>query len=297
MKKKHIKTIKNAGFCYGVEKAYNLAIKELKNQKNTVYSLGDLIHNKQVVAELNNLGAKPIKSLNEIKNPSSLSVKDSIIIRAHGVSKEINEKIKNKNLKIVDATCPFVKVPQNAVKKYGEKGYFIFIAGDEGHPEVEGIKSYVNENQRRIINDVKQLSVETQTDFPKKATLVSQTTLSFEVFSEIALFLMREIEELIVINSICDATNIRQKETRELAQKSDIIIVIGGRHSANTKRLLQISQEYTKAIQIETEFELKKEWFNHLNNIGITAGASTPNWIIERVEDKIKDFFDGEIYE
>ena len=292
---KKIKTIKNAGFCYGVERAYNLAKKELKENNNSIYSLGDLIHNKQVVEELNNLGAKPIKTLEEIKE-SKEAKKDSIIIRAHGISKEINEEIKNKNLKIVDATCPFVKVPQNAVKEYGKKGYFIFIAGDEGHPEVEGIKSYVAKSKRMIINNVNQL-LDSFLTFPKKATLVSQTTLSFEIFSQIALFLIKEVEELVVINSICDATNIRQKETRELAQKSDVMIVIGGRHSANTKRLLLISQEYTKAIQIETEFELEKSWFEGLENIGITAGASTPNWIISRVEDKIKDFFDGEIYE
>ena len=292
-----IKTIKNAGFCYGVERAYNLAIKELKNKKNTVYSLGDLIHNKQVVTELNELGAKPIKSLDEINSSSSHLSKGSIIIRAHGINKETNKEIKNKDLKIVDATCPFVKVPQNAVKEYGNKEYFIFIAGDEGHPEVEGIKSYVDASQRLIISNHNEFKEHLFKTWPKKAALVSQTTLSFEIFSKIALFLIKEIEELVVINSICDATNIRQKETRELAEKSDIMIVIGGRHSANTKRLLQISQEYTKAIQIETEFELKKLWFDNLENIGITAGASTPNWIIERVEDKIKDFFDGEIYE
>jgi len=288
---KKIKTIKNAGFCYGVERAYNLAVKELNNTENTVYSLGDLIHNKQVVEELNELGARPIKELSEIKKN-----KASIIIRAHGISKEVNKKINEKNLNIVDATCPFVKVPQNAVKEYGNKGYFIFIAGDENHPEVEGIKSYVQESQRMIINNANKLHQISFT-YPKKATLVSQTTMSFEIFSKIALFLMSKIEELVVINSICDATNIRQKETRELAQKSDIIIVIGGRHSANTKRLFQIAGEYTEAIQIETEFELEKKWFKNKENIGITAGASTPNWIIERVENKIKDFFKGEIYE
>jgi 4-hydroxy-3-methylbut-2-enyl diphosphate reductase len=272
-----------------------LAIKELKENQNTIYSLGDLIHNKQVVQELNKLGAKPIKNISEINNTQN---HDSIIIRAHGISKETNKEIQNKGLKIIDATCPFVKIPQNAVKEYAQKGYFIFIAGDEGHPEVEGIKSYVDLKQRLIVKDENQLNSKKQLKtWPKKATLVSQTTLSFEIFSKIALFLMKEIEELVIINSICDATNIRQKETRELAQKSDIMIVIGGRHSANTKRLLQISKEYTKSIQIETESELQKEWFKEAENIGITAGASTPNSIIEKVENKIKDFFYGEIYE
>ncbi len=293
---KKIKKIKNAGFCYGVERAYNLAVKELKENKNTVYSLGDLIHNKQVVNELAQLGSKPVKSLSEIENINNSD--SSIIIRAHGISKETSNKIRQKGLKIIDATCPFVKVPQNAVKDYGKKGYFIFIAGDEGHPEVEGIKSYVDKNQRMIISDVSELNSDIfNKNRPKKATLVSQTTLSFEIFSKIALFLIKEIEELVVINSICDATNVRQKETRELARKSDIMIVIGGRHSANTKRLLQISAEYTEAIQIETEDELKKGWFENKDNIGITAGASTPNKIIERVENTIKNFFNGEIYE
>jgi 4-hydroxy-3-methylbut-2-enyl diphosphate reductase len=296
MKKRSIKTIKNAGFCFGVERAYNLAKKELKNNKHIVYSLGDLIHNKQVVEELNTLGTKPIKDLSEIPTVQGLVPShDSVIIRAHGISKEINEEIKNKDLKIIDATCPYVKVPQNAVKEYGKKGYFIFIAGDEGHPEVEGIKSYVNEDKRIIANNVKTLKEKLNTqinnlNYPKKATLVSQTTLSFETLSEIALFLMKYIEELVVINSICDATNVRQQETRELAQKSDIMIIIGGRHSANTKRLQEISAEYTTSIQIETEYDLKKEWFKNKENIGITAGASTPNWIIERVENKIKDY-------
>ena len=315
-----IKTIKNAGFCYGVERAYNLAKKELKIENKTVYSLGDLIHNKQVVNELNNLGSIPIKSIEELPVGVGLvPPHDSIIIRAHGISKEVNQKIKEKNIDIIDATCPFVKVPQNAVKEYGKKGYFIYIAGDEGHPEVEGIKSYVNKTQRKIINNVKQFYVGVgapaypkenkntypkenknaypKENYPKKAALVSQTTLSFETFSEIALFLMREVEELVVINSICDATNIRQKETRKLAKESDIMIVIGGRHSANTKRLNEIAKEYTESIQIETEYELKQNWFKDKKNIGITAGASTPNWIIERVENKIKEFFEGQIYE
>jgi len=292
---KKIEKIKNAGFCYGVERAYNLAIKELKNNRDTVYSLGDLIHNKQVVEELNNLGSQPIKSLSDIKNENDIN--SSIIIRAHGISKETSNKITQKGLKIIDATCPFVKVPQNAVREYGDKGYFIFIAGDKGHPEVEGIKSYVDASQRLIIDSNNKLKGNLFKTWPKRATLVSQTTLSFEIFSKIALFLIKEVEELVVINSICDATNIRQKETRELAQKSDIMIVVGGRHSANTKRLLQIANEYTSAIQIETEHELKKEWFDNLENIGITAGASTPNWIIERIENKIRSFFNGEIYE
>jgi len=292
MEKINIKTIKNAGFCYGVERAYKLAIKELKENKNTVYSLGDLIHNKQVVEELNELGAKPIKKVGEVSNEKN----KSIIIRAHGVSKEINQELKDNDMKIVDATCPFVKVPQNAVKEYGNKGYFIFIAGDEGHPEVEGIKSYVDENQRIITNNIEDLSKKLEKlekikkKLPKKATLVSQTTLSFEILSEIALFLMKDIEELVVINSICDATNIRQKETRELAKTSDIMIIIGGHHSANTKRLQEIANEYTQAIQIETEYELKKAWFEGKKNIGITAGASTPNWIIERIEERVKKY-------
>jgi len=287
---KTIITIKNAGFCYGVQRAYDLAIKELKKKSDKVYSLGDLIHNKQVVKELNELGANPIKNINEI--PLNDDTNQAIIIRAHGISKEISDEIKKRNLKIIDATCPFVKIPQSAVKEYGKKGYFIFIAGDEGHPEVEGIKSYVKQEQRFIINTSEELNFnKINITFPKKATLVSQTTLSFEIFSRIALFLIKKIEELVVINSICDATDIRQKETRELARKSDIMIIIGGRHSANTKRLLQISSEYTRSIQIETEQELKKEWFDKTEKIGITAGASTPGKIIKKVEEKIKSFF------
>ena len=277
----NIKKIKNAGFCYGVERAYNMALEELRKQNGKVYSLGDLIHNKEVVNQLNKLGAVPIRDLSRIDDTEN----SSVIIRAHGVSKEISEKIKTMGLRKIDATCPFVKVPQNAVKEYGRKGYFIFIAGDEGHPEVEGIKSYVSENQRMIIKSIDDIKINEKI---KKAALVSQTTLSFDTFSLLAVHLMKITEELVVINSICDATDIRQKETKDLAKESDLIIVIGGMHSANTKRLKEIAAKFTVTYQVETENDLRKEWFCNKENIGITAGASTPDFIIKRVEDKIK---------
>ena len=282
---KHIEVIKNAGFCYGVQKAYSMTLNEIdKSSKNSkkIYSLGELIHNNQVIEELKDKGVKTVKKPEEITDKNS-----SVIIRAHGVPKEVMKKIKDKKIKPIDATCPYVKIPQNAVDEYNKKGYFVIIVGDDGHPEVIGIKSYADKDNYIITKTVDDLPIK-ELKKKRKVVIVSQTTLSFDILNRIVSHVILSVQEVIVINSICDATEVRQRETKELAKKSDIMIIIGGKHSANTKRLKEIASNYTKAYHIELETEIELEWFNNIKNIGISAGASTPNWIIEKVEKEIK---------
>ncbi len=273
-----VEIIKNAGFCYGVQKAYDIALENISlNKKSKIYSLGELIHNHQVIEELTDKGIETIKDLDEIKDENS-----SVIIRAHGIPKKVMERIEEKGIKPIDATCPYVKIPQNAVKEYAKKGYFIIIVGDDGHPEVIGIKSYAEKGRYVVTKSVDDLPAEKLKKI-KRAALVSQTTLSFETLNKIVSHAIFYIQELVVINSICDATEVRQRETEELAKRSELMIVIGGKHSANTTRLKEIASKYCKTYHIELENEIKNDWFDGISNVGISAGASTPNWIINQV--------------
>lgn len=278
-----IQIVKNAGFCYGVKRAHNMSQKAIEKSNGiNVYSLGDLINNKQVIGKLEEKGLKVITNIDNLNESSSL------IIRAHGIAKEIQEKIKNKNINFFDATCPYVKIPQKAVEKYNKLGYFIIIVGDKGHPEIIGIQSYAEKNNFVVCKNKDELPIQKIVN-AKKIAVVSQTTLSLSILKKIVLELLPLTQELVVINSICDATDIRQKETEELAKKVDLMIIIGGRHSANTTRLYEISLNFTKSYHIETIKDIKNEWFNKDMFVGISAGASTPKNIIDEVYNYIKN--------
>lgn len=268
---------KQAGFCFGVKRATQMAF-EAAGKGHKTYTLGPIIHSPQVVGKLEDLGILVLDSLDGVD-------RGTIIIRSHGVElKDINEA-KKKNLDILDATCPFVKKAQEHVKSLSKADYGVIVVGDADHPEVQGIVSYGGEKVFVVANeeDVKKL--------PKmsKIGVVAQTTQSFENLRNIVSECLHRGGEIRVYNTICDATAVRQEEAKELAGQVDCMLVVGGFNSANTRRLVEVCTELQPCTHhIETADEINPDWFDGAERIGVTAGASTPKWIIDEVIDKIE---------
>ncbi|MDO8885303.1 4-hydroxy-3-methylbut-2-enyl diphosphate reductase [Candidatus Oleimmundimicrobium sp.] len=273
-----VKVAKEAGYCYGVERALKLAQEAVGKLPEPICTLGPIIHNPQVVDWLKGKGIVSVDSLNQID-------KGTIIIRSHGVDPKVKIEAKKKGLEIIDATCPFVKKAQHCARKLIEEGYNLVIVGERNHPEVIGIFAYAGGKAVVVENvkDIKQLS-----NF-KKVGIVVQTTQPIENLKKVINALIPKTEEIKIFNTICDATVKRQIAARNLAQDADLMLVVGGKNSANTSRLTQICAEVNpKTYHIETASEIKKEWFKGVNFVGITAGASTPNWIIDNVAKVVK---------
>lgn len=275
---------KHAGFCWGVQRAIDLADKTINNPdylNKNIYSLHLLVHNSQVIDRLKEKGLKVIDKLGKIKN------EDVIIFSAHGVPPSEIEKAKLKKLHIVDTTCPRVKKVQILAKKLVEKGYSLIIIGDKNHPEVKGVKKWTG-RKGRVISSVKELNIKhLKSD---KIGVVMQTTQDEENVNKILSKIhKRKIKDLVIYDTICDATKKRQKATKELAQKVDLMLVIGDKKSANTKRLFKISsKEKVKTYFVQTEKNLNKNWFKNVKHVGLTAGASTPEWVIINILKKVK---------
>lgn len=269
---------KQAGFCFGVKRATQMAFEAAGKDQKT-YTLGPIIHSPQVVGKLEDLGIRVLNSLDGLDH-------GTIIIRSHGVElKEINEALQKK-LDIVDATCPFVKKAQEHVKSLSEAGYGVVVVGDADHPEVQGIVSYGGEKVFVVATgeDVKKL--------PKmnKIGVVAQTTQSFENLKNVVCECLLRGGEIRVYNTICDATAVRQEEAKELARQVDCMLVVGGFNSANTHRLLEVCTELQpRTYHIETAAEINPDWFEGAERVGVTAGASTPKWIIDEVMNKIEE--------
>lgn len=274
---------KYAGFCFGVKRAMETAWKNIS--KESVYSLGDLIHNKQAIEKYKEKGLNVIENLEEIKNKENAS----IIIRSHGVSKKVYEDIKQKKFKIVDTTCPFVKKIQKIVNDYYKKGYTIIIVGDKNHPEIIGINGWC-ENSAFIIKNKKEATDLFLYDNDKKYCVVGQTTLNANIYEECSEILKEKVEQIEIFNTICSATRERQDDAKNISSRVDLMIVIGGFHSSNTQKLVQICLQNCKTFSVETLSDLKKYDSELLNSksVGITAGASTPDWIIEEILDYLK---------
>jgi 4-hydroxy-3-methylbut-2-enyl diphosphate reductase len=269
---------KRAGFCFGVKRATQMAFEAAAMDKKT-YTLGPIIHSPQVVNKLEQMGVKVLKSLESMDS-------GTIIIRSHGVAAgEIDEAVK-KELEIVDATCPFVKKAQEHVKSLSESGYSVVVVGDADHPEVQGIVSYGGDNVFVVGSgdEVKKL--------PKmnKIGVVAQTTQSFENLKNVVTECLQRGGEIRVFNTICDATAVRQEEAKELARQVDCMLVVGGFNSANTRRLAEVCVELQpRTHHIETAAEIDPAWFAEVERVGVTAGASTPKWIIDEVVDRIEE--------
>lgn len=278
---------KSAGFCHGVKRAVEGA--ELQTvENNKIYCLGELVHNKQVIKKLEQKGIKCIDNIEEMDQDTNYK-ENKIIIRAHGIPKEIYIKAKEKQIDVVDFTCPHVLKIHKIVEKYSEEGYFIFVIGMKNHPETIGTKSFCGRNYKVISDEnmIEEGIKEFKTSGIKKVLLIVQTTFSVEKFNKIKVKIERNMEKdtkIVVKNTICLATAKRQKETEKISKKVECMIIIGGKNSSNTKKLYEIAQMNCKrAIQIETKEELKEYDFGNIKTIGIMAGASTPESSIKDV--------------
>ena len=283
---------KTAGFCYGVRRAVDGAEKELKyssaeDSTKTVFCLGEIVHNKQVVESLQNRGVIFINDINEAKN--------KIILRAHGVTKETYELAKSKQIEIKDYTCPNVLKIHEIAEEYSKKGYYIFLCGSKNHPENVGTLSYCGKNSYVIEkeDDTYKALEKLEESGVKKLLVISQTTFSLEKFYIIEEIIKNELSkdiELVVKNTICRATELRQKETEKIAKIVEYMIIIGGANSSNTRKLYDIARENCKkCICIETVKDLKIDEVKKYSKIGIMAGASTPQESIEEVKQTLKN--------
>lgn len=271
-----------SGFCFGVKRAVDLVIKCQREKGKKIYTLGPLIHNNDVINYLKERDIYPI----EIHELDRLNAEDVVVIRSHGVSLEILEKLKKMGLEVIDATCPYVGSIQKRVEEYFNRGYNIIIVGDKNHPEVQGINGWC-ENSALVAKDETDIS----SSISKKVCVVSQTTEKEKNWQNVLNSIIKYSKEIVAFNTICSATEVRQKCAEELSKKVDAMIVIGGRHSSNTTKLYEICiKNCHNTIHIEKAEEIPTEILENedIVNVGITAGASTPDWIIEAVINKIK---------
>ena len=270
-----VKIAKNAGFCFGVKRAMNMAWNELEERENGIYALGPLIHNKQAVSKYEEKGLMTVDDLSNI--PSN----ESVIIRSHGVGEEVYTKSKERDITVIDTTCPFVRKIHNIAKDFNEKGYKIIVIGDKKHPEVIGINGWCN-NEAIIIKTLDE--IETMNfDSNKNYCVVFQTTINLDLYDSVVDKLSEKINDVVFKNTICSATKERQQSARELAREVDCMVVIGGKHSSNTQKLVNICSDIVPTFSIETKEELNKDDFSKYKVVGVTAGASTPEWIITEV--------------
>ena len=260
------------GFCYGVRRAIKIAREHADGKSCT---LGPIIHNPQMVERLKNEGVGAVNNLSDLKE-------GTIIIRSHGVGPEIYEQAKARGLNLVDATCPHVKKAQHSAQKLVAEERDVVIVGEKNHPEVKSIFDW-SDQKATIIETVEEAERLAEC---KKLGIVSQTTFSGERFNKIVARLLDKSRDIKILRTICDATAQRQMAAIDLAKKVELMIVIGGRNSANTTRLAQLSEKKCKTYHIETADELQPDWFRNIKKIGITAGASTPDWIIREVNRK-----------
>jgi 4-hydroxy-3-methylbut-2-enyl diphosphate reductase len=272
-----IKLASNYGFCFGVKRAIKIA----ESEKNAS-TIGPLIHNNEEINRLRtNFNVHTLEDIDKIDG-----VKKAII-RTHGIPKQDLETLRTKGVDIIDATCPYVTKPQKICEQMSQEGYDIVIFGDENHPEVKGVKSYA-QTPVYVVLDVEELR---DLKLAQKVAVVSQTTRKIEEFMDIVNALVARHKEVRVFNTICNATFENQDATRALSKEADVMIVIGGKNSSNTKQLLHIAKEFClDSYLIESERELDIAWFLDKKLCGISAGASTPDWIINKIIEKISQF-------
>lgn len=276
---------KSAGFCFGVKRAVNLVYEEIDKQQEPIYTYGPIIHNDEVVKDFASKGVKVISDLEELKDLP----KGTVIIRSHGISRAEYEAIEAAGFRIADATCPFVKKIHRLVEEHSKTGKSILIIGNSTHPEVEGIKGWVEGDDVSVINSMEE-ALNFKVNSEKPLCIVSQTTFNYKKFQELVEIITKKGYDISVLNTICNATEERQTEARQIAKESDAMIVIGDKHSSNTQKLFEICKsECENTYYIQTSNDMDYSQLESVNNVGITAGASTPNNIIEEVSKNVRN--------
>ena len=282
-----VKIAESAGFCFGVKRAVESVYKEIENnnEKKQIYTYGPIIHNEEVVKDLKDKGVIVLDSLEELKNVTS----GIVIIRSHGTSEDAYNVIKENNLTLVDETCPFVKKIHNIVQEEKNKGRHIVIIGNPVHPEVQGIKGWAGSDSTVI--ETEEDAYNFKIDDNKKITIVSQTTFNYNKFKYFVEIIEKKGYDINAVDTICNATHERQAEARNIASKVDAMIVIGGKHSSNTQKLYEIcKKECNNTYYIQTIDDLDLSNIKDNSYVGITAGASTSNNIIEEVHANVREF-------
>ena len=274
---------KTAGFCFGVKRAVEKVYEQIEKGKTPIYTFGPIIHNEEVVRDLEERGVKVLETAEELRQLTD----GVVVIRSHGVGKDIYDILEKNGIEIIDATCPFVKKIHRIVSEQNENGRRVIIVGNGKHPEVEGIKGWGNDDT---------LVIETAEEFEKlqisdgeKLCIVAQTTFNYNKFQDLVEKISKTRYDILVLNTICNATQERQVEARQIASQVDVMIVIGGRNSSNTQKLYEICRrECKETYYIQTLKDFKPEKAGSVRSVGITAGASTPNQIIEEVHTNLR---------
>lgn len=279
----------NAGACFGVVRAIKLAetaVEVSQKNKAPVFSFGELIHNPMVVRGLQEKGVKAVEEAREIES-------GLVVLRSHGVKKSYEEELRKRGIKVFDATCPLVKKPQRLAKGVGEKGFFLVIVGNSDHPEVKGVLSYFGSDAYLVTydpNDVDKIPPDV-----KGVGIIAQTTIEVRVFEEIVERCRHRFEDVSAYNTICDATSIRQSEVDELAKQAEVMVVVGGKNSSNTAKLVKICKSHgTITHLIEELHEIDVSWFSGKRKIGVTGGASTPVEYVDTVGEHISHLIQGQ---
>ena len=277
---------KSAGFCFGVTRAVNMVYEAIEKENVPIYTYGPIIHNDEVVKDMEKNGVTVINDLDELSSHE----KGVMIIRSHGISKAEYDRIKNCGFEVLNATCPFVSKIHRYVEDYSSKGYDIIIVGSPKHPEVCGIKGWADEKCHVTIINSPEDAENYMKNSTKKLCIVSQTTFNYNKFQELVEIIKKKGYDISVLDTICNATEERQTEARKIAAESDLMIVIGDKHSSNTQKLYEISKkECANTYYIQTSKDMDYHQIQSINNVGITAGASTPNNIIEEVSKNVRN--------
>jgi len=264
---------KSAGFCFGVKRATRMAFDAAETHEK-ICSLGPIIHSPQLVDKLEEKGVRVVKEVEQLQG-------EAVIVRSHGITAGEQRGLQERRLEIIDATCPFVKKAQEHAAQLSRDGYHLVLVGEADHPEVQGIVSYADSKAVSVVANVEEAAA-----LPRQGRIgvVAQTTQSLGNFQQIVAVCLQKAKEVRVFNTICDATSVRQDEARSIAGQVQLVLVIGGYNSANTTRLASICAELQpNTHHVETAQDLRAEWFAGIESVGVTAGASTPGWLIDQV--------------
>ena len=278
---------KSAGFCFGVKRAVDTVYQQVEENRNLpICTYGPIIHNEEVVKDMEKKGVVVLRTEEELNELE----KGTVIIRSHGVAKEVYDRLEEKKIQIVDATCPFVKKIHNIVQKHSEMGENIIIIGNPEHPEVQGIRGWAG--NRVDVLQTKEEAEQYSCTPGEKICIVAQTTFNYNKFQELVEILEKKSYDVSVLNTICNATKERQTEAQSIAETVDAMIVIGDKHSSNTQKLFEICRKAcNNTYYIQKLGDLDLNQLGSVETVGITAGASTPNNIIEEVQNNVRIIF------
>jgi 4-hydroxy-3-methylbut-2-enyl diphosphate reductase len=266
------------GFCSGVRRAIKIALAAVGRSPGGIYTLGPLIHNPQVVEKLEQVGVKPLRRMGKRGG--------TLVVRSHGASPEQLERAESMGYKVIDATCPFVRSAQDSAAKLHQLGYDVVIVGERAHPEVKAIRSRV-QGKAKVLGGIEQAK---RLNFGPRVGIIAQTTIPVDVFSGVVGEIAGRAREVLVFNTICIETARRQERAGHLAGQVDVLLVVGGRNSANTSRLERLCRSMCpRTHHIETADEIDGRWFRKGATVGVVAGASTPKWLVENIVRRLED--------